>query len=329
MSGRGIALLLLRLPVTVFGVGTLLFLLLQLAPGDPARLLLAPGISEEVVAQVRANYGLDRPIAEQYLRWIGALARGDLGWSISAGRPVASVIAELLPSTLLLVAPSLLLAFLVGTAIGTWQGIRAGRADDGILNGVTLFFHAIPSYWLAVMLVLLFAVQADRWGWPIVLPVSGTRGVGYEDLGFLQQFADRVRHLLLPVATLTLVMVGAISRQLRTSVAEAAAADYVRAARARGLSEARVVLRHVLRTALLPLITLAGILLPLAVGGAVFVETVFAWPGMGRALVTAVGARDAPLVLGIGFVTTVVVVIGNVAADLALRWADPRIRADG
>lgn len=317
---------LLRVPIVVFGVVTLLFVLLQLAPGDPARLLLAPGMSEEVVEQIRANYGLDAPVHVQYVRWIAAAATGDLGWSLSAGRPVTEVIATLLPSTLLLVGTSLVLAFLVGIGIGSVQALRAGRPLDHLLNAVTLFFHSMPSYWLGIMMVLVFSLGASQAGWGWALPASGVRSAFAESLGPADRLGDRIAHMILPVATLTLVMVGGISRQLRTSLLEVLASDHVRAARARGVPEARVFFGHVLRNALGPVVTLAGLYLPLAIGGAVFVETIFGWPGMGRAVVTATTARDQPLVLGITVVVTVFVVLGNLLADLLHARIDPRIR---
>lgn len=317
---------LLRIPPVVLGVVTLLFLMLELAPGDPARMVIAPGMSESTIAQIRANYGLDQPVTVRYVRWIGNAAQGDLGHSLSMGRPVSRVIVDLLPQTLLLVGLAMGIAFVLGILIGTWQAVRAGGVADGVLNGITLFFHSMPSFWLAIMLVLVFSLLASQWGWPITFPASGTRGISYEFMSGGEQFVDRIRHLVLPVATLALVMLGGISRQVRTAVLEQLNSDHVRAARGRGHSERTILFRHVLRNALLPIITLAGLYLPVLFGGAVFVESVFAWPGMGRALVGAIGARDFPLIIGISFVLSLVVVLGNLIADLLYLRADPRIR---
>ena len=325
---RLLLLRLLRIPAVVFAVVSLLFVLLHAAPGDPARLLLAPGLSEDVVTQVRANYGLDRPLTVQYVHWVGAVARGDLGWSVSAGRPVREVIATLLPQTLLLVGVSLALAFVLGIALGAFQARHAGRWIDHALNGLTLFFHSMPSYWLGIMLVLVFSLTASQSGWPVSFPASGTRSVGWDSLSAGGRVLDRLEHMVLPVATLVLVMVGGISRQVRTSVLEALRSEHVRAARARGLPEPTIFRRHVLRNALTPVVTLLGLLVPLAIGGAVFVETIFGWPGMGRALVTATTGRDYALVLGVTLVVTVFVVLGNLLADVLHGRVDPRVRHD-
>ncbi len=319
---------LLRIPPVVLGVVTLLFLMLELAPGDPARMIIAPGMSESTIEQIRSNYGFDQPLTVRYVRWIGAAARGDLGYSISMARPVSSVIKGLLPQTILLVGLAMGIAFALGILIGTWQAVRAGGFADSVLNGITLFFHSMPSFWLAIMLVLVFSLMASQWGWPISFPASGTRGISYEFMNAGEQLVDRIRHLVLPGATLTLVMLGGISRQVRTAVLEELQTDHVRAARGRGHSERTILWRHILRNALLPIITLAGLYLPILFGGAVFVESVFAWPGMGRALVGAIGARDFPLIIGISFVMSMVVVLGNLIADLLYLRADPRIRYD-
>lgn len=319
---------LVRILPVVFGVVTLLFVLLEMAPGDPARMIIGTGMNEATIDQIRENYGLDQPLPVRYLRWISAAARGDLGHSISLGRPVTSVIAELMPPTILLVGLSMGIAFALGIAIGTWQAVRSGKLVDGVLNVVTLFFHSMPSFWLAIMMVMVFSLMASQWGWPVAFPASGTRGINYEFMSAGEQILNRIQHLVLPVATLTLLLIGGISRQVRSSVLQELRSDHVRAARGRGLSERTVLIRHVLRNALLPVITLIGLYLPVVFGGAVFVESVFAWPGMGRALVGAIGARDYPLIIGISFVMSIIVVIGNLIADLLYLRADPRIRYD-
>lgn len=316
----------LAVPLLV-AVATLLFALMEMAPGDVSDVWLHPGMTTEVREQVRENMGLDRSLPVRYLRWLGSLARGDLGFSHSQGAPVATVLGQVLPNTLLLSGVALLLAFLVGIGVGVVQAVRQNSFLDHALNLVVLVFYSLPSFWLGIMLILVFSYGArNLWDWSFHLPASGARSVDHDLMGSWEQVLDRMRHLVLPAVTLVLVLAAGVARYARTATLEVIRQEYIRAARARGLSRRRIVLAHALPNALLPLITVLGLYLPVLLSGAVFVEVVFAWPGMGKALVDAVATRDYPLVLAGSLLFAVVVVLGNLMADALYALADPRVR---
>ncbi len=311
----------------VLGVATVIFFVVQLAPGDPARLLLAPGVDEAVIEQTRANFGLDQPLPVRYVTWLGSLARGDLGYSYSHGRPVAQVIGDMLPNTLILSGAALLVAFLAGIAIGIVQAVRPYSAADSVLSVIALFFYSMPSFWLALMLILVFSYFARNvWEWPLWFPASGVRSPDYDLLGPWDQIKDRISHMVLPVTALSLVLAAGVARYTRGSLLEVVRQDYIRTARAKGLPERTVILKHALRNALIPVVTLLGLYLPVLFSGTVFIETVFAWPGMGKTIVDAIGTRDYPLVMASSLIFAGMVVVGNLVADLLYAWVDPRIR---
>ena len=301
----------------VFGVLTLMFFLLRLAPGDPARLLVGPTATPEQVAAQRHALGLDRPAPTQYAAWLGRFARGDWGTSIATGRPVRTILAEAWPATVRLVGLSLLLSYLLGIAVGVLQAMRGGRLDTA-LSVATVTLFALPGYWLGLMLVMLFTYRAR------LLPAFGAAGLDADFLTGWARAADRLRHLALPLATLTLVGIGGTARFVRGAMLDVAGAQFVTIARAKGLSPLRVALRHVLRNALIPVLTLLGLSLPALFSGAVFIEAIFAWPGVGRVLVQGVQARDYPVVMAATAVSAVLVVLGNLLAELLAGWADPR-----
>lgn len=311
----------------VLGIATIVFFVISLAPGDPTQVLVSPGMRPEVIAQVRANFGLDQPLPVRYARWLGALLTGDLGYSYSHGRPVLEVIGQILPNTLLLSAAALLVAFAAGVLIGIVQSLRQYSITDQALSVLALFFYSMPSFWLALMLILVFALFARNvWEWPIYFPPSGTRSIEYATLGPFERIADRIRYMTLPVTSLALVLAAGIARYTRGSMLEVIRQDYVRTARAKGLPESRVVFKHALRNALIPVITLLGLYLPVLFSGTVFIETVFGWPGMGKTIVDAIGTRDYPLVMGTSLIFGAMVVLGNLIADMLYAVVDPRIR---
>jgi peptide/nickel transport system permease protein len=303
----------------VLGVVTLMFFLLRLAPGDPALLLVGPSASPDQVAAQRRSLGLDRPVAQQYATWLGQFARGDWGTSIATGRPVRAMLAQAWPATVRLVGISLQLSYLIGIAVGVVQAARGGRLDTA-LSVITVTLFALPGYWLGLMLVMLFTYRLR------VLPAFGAAGFDADFLPPAARLADRLRHLVLPLATLTLVGVGGTARFVRGAMLDVAGAPWVTVARAKGLSDTRVTLRHVLRNALVPVVTLLGLSLPTLFSGAVFIEAIFAWPGVGRVLVEAVQARDYPVVMAATAVSALLVVLGNLLAEALVRWVDPRAR---
>ncbi|HET9986043.1 MAG TPA: ABC transporter permease [Longimicrobiales bacterium] len=312
----------------VLGVATLIFFVLNLAPGDPAALFASPNVPPEVIEQIRRNLGLDQPLGVRYFKWLGAFFTGNFGYSFAQGRPVVDILKEAMPNTLELAAASLVLVFVLGVAIGIFQAVRQYSLADGILSVVALFFYSMPSFWLGLMLMLLFALKAHEWGLPFALPATGITSVDYEYLSAGQQVLDRLKHLILPAVTLSLVLAAGIARYTRGQMLEVIRQDYIRTARAKGLPERTVILKHALRNSLIPVITLFGLYLPLLFSGAVFVEVIFSWPGMGRIIVDAIFQRDYPVVMATSFLFAVLTVLGNLIADALYAVADPRIRYD-
>ena len=310
----------------LLGLVTLTFLLLHLAPGDPTTAYFDPSVPPEVLETMRRNLGLDEPLHVQYLKWLAAFFTGDFGYSFSQHRPVAAAIGEALPNTLLLGGTSLLLIFALGCAAGVVQAVRQYSFTDDALTFLALFLYSVPGFWLALMLIL--AVSSPWMPEALRLPISGMTSIGYESLGFWEKIADRARHLVLPSVALGLASAAGVARYARGSMLEVIGEDFIRTARAKGLSRGRVILKHALRNALLPVISLFGLYLPLLFGGAVVIEVVFSWPGMGRLLYNGILARDYPLVMASTFLFGALVVAGNLAADLLYAAADPRVRYD-
>lgn len=314
----------------VFVVVTITFILVNLAPGDPARLWVGPAAGQAELDAARRALGLDRPLAVRYLAWLWDFARGDWGTSLAAQRPVAHVIRDALPHTLVLSAASLLVTYLAGVVIGVVQALRHRSPLDTGLTVTSLAVYGMPAYWLAIMLVLVFAYGAVRLDWPmwLRLPAMGVASLDADFLGPWDRLADRVRHLVLPLATLGAIGAAGAARYVRGAVLDIKPLPFVRAARARGLAPRTVTVRYLLRNALLPVITLLGLSLPALFSGTVFVEVIFAWPGMGRVMVAAVAARDAPVVMATTAIFAILVVAGNLLADLLYGAADPRLRSD-
>jgi peptide/nickel transport system permease protein len=295
-------------------VSLILFVIMQLAPGGPEAVLIGGEFSAEAAAQIRARLGLDRPLAVQYVTWATAAVRGDLGRSFKTGDPVVTLIADRLGPTLQLTGAALLLAILVAVPLGVLAAVRRGTTWDTLGSAFSLFGVSFPSFWLGIMLILLFS-EAVPW-----LPPSGLAEYGRES-----DLLSRVRHAILPTLTLGLIQMAAVMRFTRSSLLEALRQDYVRTARAKGLADGRVVWRHALRNALIPVVTVIGLSLPTLVGGAVLTETVFAWPGIGRLAVGAVFERDYPVIMGVNLVVAAVVITANLLTDLAYTVIDPRI----
>jgi len=304
----------------VAGVVTLTFLLLHAAPGDPAERLLGPTATTEQVAALRHALELDRPLPVQYASWLGRFVRGDWGTSIATGRPVWTMLRTAWPATARLVALSLLLSYALGLLVGTIQAARSRSRLDTALSVASVTLFALPGYWLGLMLMMLLTY------WLRLLPAFGAAGMDADFLTGWPWVADQLRHLALPLLTLTVIGVGGTARFARGAMLDVLAQPFVAVARAKGVSETRVLSRHVLRNALSPMLTLLGLSLPALFSGAVFVEAVFAWPGVGRIMVEAVQSRDYPVVMAATAVSAVLVVAGNLLADLLAAWADPRVR---
>ena len=307
---------------TLAVVLVLLFVLMRIAPGDPlGRLASERPISPAEIAALRARYGLDRPLAIQFVTYVRGAARGDFGTSIEYGRPVGELILERLPATLLLGGAVLLVNFTVGLWLGAVQAARRGTWLDRALTGLSLSGHALPSFWLGLILAWLVGV---RWR---LLPAAGMQDPLLDpSAGALAHAGDILSHLILPAVTLSVVSLAATMRYQRRAMIDVLRFPYIATARAKGLPEGQVRRRHAWRNALFPVLTLFGLWLPILVTGAVFVESVFAWPGLGLLAADAVGARDYPLLMGTASLAAGLVILGGIVTDLAYAMLDPRVR---
>lgn len=297
------------------------FFLVHAAPGDPAMVMAgeAGAADEKFVTQLREQFGLDRPLYEQLGTYVGKIVQGDLGFSYRQQRPVWDILAERLPATLVLTLTAFILALAAGVALGTLAAVTVGTWADSAITVIALLAYATPIYWIGLMLSLLFSIQL---GW---LPAFGyeTIGAGYTGLAHV---ADVAVHLILPVITLALFYMAGYARLTRASMLEVRSLDFVKTAKAKGLTQGRIVTRHVLRNAILPVITVAGIQAGQLVGGSILIETVFAWPGIGRLAFEAVLQRDYQVLLGIFLVTSVMVILFNILTDILYGLVDPRIQ---
>jgi peptide/nickel transport system permease protein len=313
---------LLQAVIVVFLVTTVTFVLVHLAPGDPVSAALQrPGVTEAIRQQWREAYGIDRPLGEQYVLWLGNVMRGELGHSFSFRQPVRDVIADAMPRTLLLVGLAMLFSFALGIVVAVLQAERPQGRRDRWLGRVLLLLFSVPDFWLGLIALLIFAYRLR------ILPPSGlVDPVTYEYLPLSGRIADRLSHLVLPVGTLTLLSTALISRHQRSALLEVLPSDWMRTAIAKGLSPRAALRRHALRNALIPTITLAGLSLSALAAGSVFVEKVFSWPGMGLITANAIGARDYPLITASVLITSIAVALGTLVADVAAAAADPRSR---
>jgi peptide/nickel transport system permease protein len=299
--------------VVVLFVVVVVFGLTRVLPGGPARAILGPRATQVAVASFNHTYGLDQPIPVQFVDYVGGLARGDLGFSYKRNQSVSILIGEYLPVTLVLMFISTVLAVLVAIPIGMVQAVRRNRVEDHVLTGVLFVFYSMPVFWLGLILIVIFAANL---GW---LPSGGPQGG-------LGTYGSQLSTLVLPIATLSLVTIALFSRYLRSAMIESLVQDYVRTARAKGASLNRVMLRHVLPNSLFSTITLLGLSIPYIFSGALIVEALFNYPGMGLLFWNAASSRDYPVVLGVTLVVALATVIGNLGADLVYAIVDPRIR---
>jgi peptide/nickel transport system permease protein len=299
--------------VLVSGVG---FAVLHLAPGGPAAIYaMTPTMSAEDLERLTRELGLDRPVPEQYVRWVGGVLTGNWGRSYRDGRLVREVVVDRIPATLVLMVSAFTVAVGLGLFTGIVSAVRQYSLFDHLLTFGSMVALSIPTFWLGLMAIYVFAVLLR------VLPPGNMGTIGAD-------FAvgDLLKHLVLPAATLGVVMVATWSRYTRASMLEVIREDYIRTAQAKGVAAGALILKHALKNALIPLITLAGLQLPLVFSGALVTETVFTWPGMGRLFVDSIGYRDYPVLMGLLMLTAVLVVAGNLIADLVYAAVDPRVR---
>jgi peptide/nickel transport system permease protein len=307
--------------ITIFVIATINFVLVRAAPGDPAAVIAGQSgaTDEKFLAQVRAEYGLDQPYLMQLGSYLGKVATFDLGYSHRLRRSVKDLIGERLGPTLLLTLSAFMLSLIGGVVFGALAGIRHGKWSDLAISLVALVLYATPVFWFGLMLVLLFSVKLE------LLPAFGYVDMRAAQLGSFAYALDVLKHLCLPTITLGAIYMAIYARLMRASVIEVAAEDYIKTARAKGLKEGAIVRGHMLRNASLPVITFAGLQVGAMIGGAVVVETVFAWPGLGRLTFDAVTSRDYPVLLGLFLVMSILVIGVNLLTDLIHRLVDPRL----
>ncbi len=316
---------LLALIPVLFWITVISFGVIKLAPGKPTDAAMAfnPKVSLEARQRMEQLYGLDQPVAMQYAKWLGRVVRLDFGRSFLDDRPVGRKIVERLPVTLTINLCSLLLVLFIAVPLGVRAAVRPGGAFDRWTTVFVFTGYATPSFWLALLCLAFFGVQL-RW-----LPISGLHALDYESFPLIRQWLDTAWHLILPVTIAAFGGLAGVSRYMRSSMTEVLTQDYIRTARAKGLPERRVLFHHGLRNALLPIITILGLSLPDLIGGSVIAETIFSIPGMGRLFYEAVMARDYPVVMALVTVGAVLTMLGNLLADVAYAFADPRIRVGG
>ncbi|MEN3387236.1 ABC transporter permease [Brucella melitensis] len=299
------------------------FFMLESAPGDAVDAYgVTFGGDVGQIAEIRARWGLDQSVWHRLGAYLAALAQGNLGWSVSFNRPIFDVISERLPNTLLLMGAATALSFAVGSFLGVVAGARPGSFRDRFLSVASLVLYAVPGFWLALVLVILFSIKL-RW-----LPSSGIETIASGKHG-LARASDIARHLILPAVSLAVIYLALYLRVMRAAMADIWRMDFVRALRARGISRPRIVLFHVARNALLPLVTVLGVQAASMLGGSVVIESVFAVPGLGRLAQEAVASRDTPLLLGVIITSALMVILVNFVIDLVYLWLDPRIAAGG
>lgn len=313
---------LLQVVPSVLGIAVLNFALLHLAPGDAAEIIGAQsgGASKEFVDELRRSFGIDQPLYQQFFIYLGKLLTFDLGVSNVQQRPVLDLIADRMPATLLLMLTAIGIALVVGVLCGVVAAMRHRKWVDTLVSVLALLCYAMPQFWLGLMLIVLFSVTLG------VLPSGGMMTIGAQ-MEPLARALDIARHLVLPALTLGLFYAAVYARLMRASMLEVYSSDYITTARAKGLSEGRISLRHAARNALMPVVTLGGVQIGHMLGGSILVETVFGWPGLGRLLFDGLLQRDLNLLLGILFISSILVVVCNLFVDLIYGVIDPRILA--
>lgn len=306
----------------ILAVLSINFALIHAAPGDPAMVIAGEmgGADQSTLEQIRKTYGLDRPLSDQYITYITRAAQGDLGQSYLYNQPVTDLILQRLPATVLLVLSALLTAILVGTMVGVWASRRPHSVGSGAVTVLSLVGYSMPTFWTGILLVILFGKIIP------IMPIAGMRDVRIYG-GWWVTSLDVLHHLILPAFTLAIVYMAQYSRLSRASMLEVLSSDYIRTARAKGLAERLVIWKHALRNALMPVVTIAGLQFGNLVSGAVLVETVFSWPGLGTLAFDSILGRDYPTLLGVLFFSSVLVIVANQLTDLTYRWIDPRLRS--
>ena len=305
--------------LVLWGTMTLTFIMMYLAPGDTASIYIRPEIDPDTVALIRRQMGLDLPLWQQYFVWLGEMLGGQFGFSFTHNQPVAEVLFEAIPNTLMLTVTVFVLQLVAGVLLGVYAATAHQRLFSDVIEAALLFFYSIPGFWLALMAIFVFS---GLLGW---LPSSHM--ASFETApGFFNVWLDHARHLILPATVLMLPFAAQTARLVQSSLEEVLASDYIRTAKTYGISQRRIVLLYALKNALLPLISLWGVYFPFLIGGSAIIEYIFSWPGMGQLLINAVFAHDTPVILGATTIGAAAVIAGNILADLLCGLMDPRIR---
>ncbi len=309
----------LRIPL-LLGITFVSFVLMQWAPGDPSTMLMDPQIRPEDMAAIKANLGLDKPIVVQYFIWLKELLTGNLGFSYSTGQPVLTMILDRLPATLILSLSSLVLIVLITFPLGLISGYKKGSFFDHAVTVLSFLGLSVPSFWLGLVFILFFALDL---GW---FPTSGYMNPQLVGAPLWERSLSILHHLFLPLLTILVGGIAGLTRYHRFGIIKILDEDYIKAARARGLSEKRILFKHAFKNAALPIVTILGLQLPGLIGGSFVIEYIFAWPGMGQLGVAAVFSRDYPVLMGTLFFSAILIILGNLLADAAYAAIDPRIR---
>jgi len=314
---------LLYLIPTLLGITIVTFVVVNLAPGDPVELInrgqMDSRISPESYRQMLHLYGLDDPLHVRYVTWLKRLVTFDFGTSFLDYRPVTEKIMERLPATLWLNVVSLVISLVLAVPLGLYAAMRQHSRLDKLAGTGLYLLYSLPEFWVALLLIMLFGVELK------LLPFHGLESMDARDMGFFGYWKDRLLHMVLPVVCLTYGSLAFLSRFVRGSSLEVIRQDFVRTARAKGLDERRIVFHHVFRNTMIPVLTLLGLLLPTLISGSIILESIFSWPGIGNLFFTAVLARDYPVVMGLSFITALLVLVSTLLADLLYAWADPRV----
>ena len=303
----------------ILGVCFLSFIIMQLAPGDPTLMYMDPNVSNEDMAQVRKNLGLDQPILIQFFYWLKQLAQGNLGYSYVTGKPVVQAIMERLPATLILSISSLFIILLITFPLGIICGYKKDTWVDDSITVFSFLGLSIPTFWLGLMFILFFSIDLN------LFPTSGFLDPLLHDASFFEKTLNIMHHMFLPLITIIIGGIAGLIRYNRFSMIKILAQDYITSARARGISERRVLFKHALKNALLPIITILGLDLPSLISGSFIIEYIFSWPGMGQLGVQAVFQRDYPILMATILFSSFLIILGNLLADLSYAYADPRI----
>jgi peptide/nickel transport system permease protein len=307
----------------IFGITFLSFLMMHLAPGDPTLMYLDPNVSAQDLDQVKKNLGLDQPLLMQYFYWLKELCQGNLGYSYVTGKPVVEAILERLPATLILSVASLVLILLITFPLGIICGYKK---DTWVDDSITIFSFlglSIPTFWLGLIFILIFSLQLN------IFPTSGFLDPLLSDASFFKKASNIAYHMVLPLGTIIIGGIAGLIRYNRFSMIKILAQDYITSARARGLKESRILFKHALKNAMLPIITILGLDLPSLISGSFIIEYIFSWPGMGQLGVQAVFQRDYPILMATILFSSILIIVGNLLADIGYAYVDPRISKQG